>query len=461
MLRRIVSGIVSALLLVSMLILASDVQPVKATGTIYIQSDGTVAPPTAPIQRFDDIYVLTGNVSSDGHGIVIERKNIVVDGDGYALQGSLPFGSGFHLWNVNNVTVQNAIIQDFYEGIYLSNSSFNTISGNNITNNSIAIELHDSSDNNTVCVNNIKSTKNAIGVWIHDSSKNLISGNTIINNYLGVWSLAPYYLESLTSPSIPECSDNSLLDNVLVNNTGGIAFNYLDPIHHDRTHHNNIVGNIIASDDGGERGISLAWTYGSNIIRENRIIGYSVGVYLDETFHNVISRNNITNNGAGIELWYGPGTKIFHSNFVNNTNQVNVYYGSVGVWDDGYPSGGNYWSNYTGVDLCSGPFQNDTGNDGIGDTPYIINANNTDNYPLIYPTLQIPWDITGPAMWVSDCKCDIRDIATVAMLFGSAIGDERYDRRADLTGATYLVPDGKIDIRDIALVAVHYGDIDL
>jgi hypothetical protein len=55
------------------------------------------------------------------------------------------------------------------------------------------------------------------------------------------------------------------------------------------------------------------------------------------------------------------------------------------VWDDGYPSGGNYWSDYAGIDVFSGPYQNITSYDGIGDTPYIIDANNTDRYPLMNP----------------------------------------------------------------------------
>jgi hypothetical protein len=60
----------------------------------------------------------------------------------------------------------------------------------------------------------------------------------------------------------------------------------------------------------------------------------------------------------------------------------------VNVWDDGYPSGGNYWSDYNGVDLYRGPFQNETGSDGIGDFPYTIGANNQDNYPIMKP---YPW----------------------------------------------------------------------
>jgi len=61
-------------------------------------------------------------------------------------------------------------------------------------------------------------------------------------------------------------------------------------------------------------------------------------------------------------------------------------FGYSSSWDDDYPSGGNYWSNYTGVDVKSGSYQNETGSDGIGDTPYIIDANNIDDYPLVVPT---------------------------------------------------------------------------
>jgi hypothetical protein len=57
---------------------------------------------------------------------------------------------------------------------------------------------------------------------------------------------------------------------------------------------------------------------------------------------------------------------------------------SVGnAWNNGYPSGGNYWSDYNGTDFYSGPYQNVTGSDGIGDTSYVIDANNTDDYPLM------------------------------------------------------------------------------
>lgn len=57
----------------------------------------------------------------------------------------------------------------------------------------------------------------------------------------------------------------------------------------------------------------------------------------------------------------------------------------VNEWDDSYPSGGNYWSDYTDVDLKSGLDQDQHGNDGIGDTPCVIDVDNVDRYPLMAP----------------------------------------------------------------------------
>jgi len=56
---------------------------------------------------------------------------------------------------------------------------------------------------------------------------------------------------------------------------------------------------------------------------------------------------------------------------------------SMNTWDDGYPSGGNYWNNYTGVDVKSGPNQDQPSSDGIDDTAHVIDENNRDNYSLM------------------------------------------------------------------------------
>jgi nitrous oxidase accessory protein NosD len=81
--------------------------------------------------------------------------------------------------------------------------------------------------------------------------------------------------------------------------------------------------------------------------------------------------------------------QIFHNSIVNNGQQATATYGGLSpllnYWDDGYPSGGNCWGDYTGTDLNRGHYQNETGADGIGDASYVIDANNTDHYPLMHP----------------------------------------------------------------------------
>jgi hypothetical protein len=124
----------------------------------------------------------------------------------------------------------------------------------------------------------------------------------------------------------------------------------------------------------------------------------------------------------------------------------------VNTWDDGYPSGGNYWSDYAGVDLFSGPYQNQTGSDGIGDTPYFIRANNTDNYPLMNPYL-IPF--MNPYLigdLNDDCKVDVKDLVLFIKAFGSYPNHPRWNPKADLNN------DNKVDIKDLVLVIKHFGE---
>jgi len=61
----------------------------------------------------------------------------------------------------------------------------------------------------------------------------------------------------------------------------------------------------------------------------------------------------------------------------------------MNIWDDGYPVGGNFWSDYNGTDIYHGSYQNETGSDGIGDTAYFIDTYNPDHYPLVKP---YPWE---------------------------------------------------------------------
>ncbi len=54
---------------------------------------------------------------------------------------------------------------------------------------------------------------------------------------------------------------------------------------------------------------------------------------------------------------------------------------SKNQWDNDYPSGGNYWSNYR----QKYPNAQELADTGLADTPYVISDDNQDRYPLLNP----------------------------------------------------------------------------
>ena len=303
------------------------VQVAEASETIYIRANGLVEGTDKIVNANNVTYTFTDNINDS---IVVEKDNIVVDGAGYTVQGS-GSGYGFNLTSIINVTIQNANIKNFGWGIYLGSSSNSSISGNNITaNNYDGIRIYSSSSYNTISGNSI-TANNGEGILLGSSSNNTVSGNSITaNNYDGI------YLDS--------SSNNTVSGNNITNNDYGI-----------------------------ELGSSSNNTVSGNSITANNYDG--IRIYSSSSY-NTISGNSITaNNYDGIYLDSSSNSnRLYHNNIINNTVQAYIYDSYSNVWDDGYPSGGNYWSNYTGVDLD---------HDGIGDSPHVIDANNTDNYPLM------------------------------------------------------------------------------
>jgi hypothetical protein len=168
----------------------------------------------------------------------------------------------------------------------------------------------------------------------------------------------------------------------------------------------NISDNIIADNSGTAIWlIDCGGTINGNLITNNGgdgIIAYDSSLVV--SFNNIINNggsgihcasggpleifeNNIIGNGQGFNLV--ADSKIYHNTIKDNTEQV-VASAYSNTMDDGYPSGGNYWSDYSGMDLYNGPNQDIPGSDGIGDTPYIINENNVDHYPLMTSITPLP-----------------------------------------------------------------------
>ena len=110
----------------------------------------------------------------------------------------------------------------------------------------------------------------------------------------------------------------------------------------------------------------------NNTITENDFSGNNQGLSLLNATASMITGNKIENNTIGIDFGNSTGSKVYHNNFLNNTQTVTTETPYPNFLDNGVE--GNYWSDYNGTD---------NNQDGIGDTPYLIDANNTDHYPLM------------------------------------------------------------------------------
>ena len=191
-----------------------------------------------------------------------------------------------------------------------------------------------------------------------------------------------YILQGTWGGTGIDLSDRS---NVIIKNVEIKAF--YTAIYLSGSSNNSIKGNNVTNN---RHGIDLHWSC-NNTVSGNNVTNNYYGLWLYDSSYNSVYTNNITNNHYGIRLCFcAPRNKIYHNNIIRNWDQVYPR-SSTNVWDDNYPSGGNHWSDYTGVDVKSGPNQDQPGSDGIGDTAYVIDGANQDNYPLMYP-----WDAPPP-----------------------------------------------------------------
>jgi peptide/nickel transport system substrate-binding protein len=146
---------------------------------------------------------------------------------------------------------------------------------------------------------------------------------------------------------------------------------------------NNLIYSNIFQDN--TVAVNLTASSANDTIYKNIISSNNIGLSLESSGHTIYA-NIISENQLGIDI-SNSGNIIYHNNFIDNTVQVYLSIGATNTWDDGYPSGGNYWSVHTSPDLYCGSNtpQNNPGSDGIVDTQYTIAINNIDRYPLLQP----------------------------------------------------------------------------
>ncbi|MEM1690407.1 MAG: hypothetical protein QXG48_01740 [Thermofilaceae archaeon] len=96
----------------------ADQGELEWVGTVYIRFDGRVEPSDAPVLTYDGVvYTLTGNIASSGHGIVVERDNVILEGAGRRIRGGREeYYAGVYLFRVRNVTVRNVVVENSSTG---------------------------------------------------------------------------------------------------------------------------------------------------------------------------------------------------------------------------------------------------------------------------------------------------------------------------------------------------------
>jgi parallel beta-helix repeat protein len=256
---------------------------------------------------------------------------------------------------------ENTITDNKVDGVNLYKCNRVSVSGNVLLRNVVGVYFYNCFDC-TIAFNYI-SNHSREGVKVANSQNIAVSENTMLGN--GRAALGLFY------------SSNSVVEsNVLDRNTNhGIWLdNSSDVI---------LAGNNVTSNEWD--GIYLHVS-SSCAVTDNLVAGNMNGLHFWVADNNTVTNNIVKeNNNYGMYLEDCVRNAIFHNSFSNNTRQVGTLGKCKNSWDDGYPSGGNYWSDYAGVDFYNGPFQNLTGSDGIGDAPYVIDEENLDRYPLMTP----------------------------------------------------------------------------
>ena len=308
-------------------------------------------------------------------------SNVIVENT--VLESQLYQGIG--VWDSSDNSILNNTIRRNNNGVYLGQSSGNNVSGNEITDsvNYHGISLY-RADSNVMMGNHIYNVWQD-GLYMETSSGNRIYENIIHDNENGIY-MYDCWMNEISKNNITGNSDGiythrSMMTEIILNN---ISENSMGIRLYNNSNDAIVVGNILTLNLWS--GITT-WLSDQIVMSSNEISKHlNGGVTLLNSSNVTISENNLTGNGLyGVDIWTSRDVSVYNNNFIGHVDHAIDDGGSENRWDDGYPSGGNYWDDYMGNDYFSGPSQDQPGSDYIGDEPYVIDSDSQDNYPLAHP----------------------------------------------------------------------------
>jgi parallel beta-helix repeat protein len=404
--KKIVSGAVLALLLISLLALALEVYKTSSSS----ENIWYVGPPPAYFASIQEAInsedVLDGDIievmNKTYYENVTVNKSLVIRR--YSSQSLFPTVDGINrkgvVFNVTsaNVEISGFNIRNGMYGIHMSNRSA-VIFNNTVSSNVYGVFLA-KSYNDTLTENKITGNTYNFGVsgtelnhYIHNiDSSNFVDGKPIyycVNQHdRGIPSDAGYVAivnsTGITAEKLYSLQNNfqgilvAYSSEITVKNFEckfpsvylmyGIDFNNVT---------NSTISNLTLSDIN--YGIRLQCS-DNNLVTENMVTNYyrsqeGLGIIFDASLNNSIIANNISKMMYSIAFEsHSNGNIIFHNNFVENLNKPYISDSADNRFDNGYE--GNYWSDYT----CE-----DNDFDGIGYPSYNISKYTRDNCPLKEP----------------------------------------------------------------------------
>src|SRR3989304_656645 len=320
-------------------------------GLVAVPSPASALTPHAPI-------VINGNAEFTGANGVTGGSGTPSDPfilEGWEIDGSA--NSGIEVYNtdahfvIRDVYVHSSLIDAiFFFSVRNGRVENATVASSNISFNTLDAVVLDWSSNITV-EGNAMWNNGDWGVFTYESDDLVIRNNTISNNgWAGI--------------ELSLGSDRILIQgNEVANNTvGGLILD--------------TASNVTVIDNGfPDNDFNVDLTNSSDVLIRNNTVAPSTadGITITGGARLTIEENNITRNGGGVLVVGATALRVRHNVFDGNSPQAADDAGSVNAWDDGYPSGGNYWSDYAGVGNCSGPNQDVCPiPDGIGEPPYAI-----------------------------------------------------------------------------------------
>ena len=281
--------------------------------------------------------------------------------------------------------------------VYLSNSVSNTFTNNTIEQSAVGFQAVNNCNSLTLINNTINSTVTPC-LEINDSTPLILSGNQIFNDTIFYnvdsaiinrnntinSSLSIFSSDSLTISGNSlnlvslETTTQSLFGSNLLAQLNVTTFSA------GNISNNNISNNVLTA-------LNLQTVTSSNI-SGNNIQNTSTAILLNASSNNNnIYDNWLKNNAVGLNITSST-SNIIYNNYFENT--VNTFDDSSNTWYVDYSCndpnivggpcrGGNFYSDYYGLDDGSGSREQ---GDGIGDLPstYTINpSGETDIYPLV------------------------------------------------------------------------------